>query len=58
MSGDASYRAGDSLGVVPSNDPHLVAAVLEYLGDSAGTEFDGRTLQAVPGGAGATTVES
>lgn len=42
-----SYRAGDSLGVVPSNDPELVAAVLAHLGEPGDREIDGRPLAAV-----------
>jgi sulfite reductase (NADPH) flavoprotein alpha-component len=42
-----SYRAGDSLGVVPSNDPELVAAVLGHLGEDPELDVDGRPLRAV-----------
>lgn len=39
-----AYRAGDSLGVVPSNDPGLVAAVLGHLGESPDLDVEGRSL--------------
>lgn len=42
-----SYRAGDSLGVVPSNDPELVSAVLAHLGESGDLDVEGRPLRAV-----------
>lgn len=44
---DLSYRPGDSIGVIPSNDPALVNAVLGHLGEDGGREVDGRPLRAV-----------
>lgn len=34
-----AYESGDSLGVVPSNDPLLVASVLEHLGESGDSDL-------------------
>ncbi len=40
------YRPGDSLGVVPCNDPRLVDALLAELGADGDEQVDGRTLRA------------
>jgi sulfite reductase (NADPH) flavoprotein alpha-component len=42
-----AYQAGDSLGVVPDNDPGLVATLLEHLGESGDRDVDGRPLRTV-----------
>lgn len=44
---ELSYRPGDSLGVIPSNDPELVNAILGHLGEDGRSEVDGRPLRAV-----------
>lgn len=44
---ELSYRPGDSLGVIPSNDPELVDAVLEHLGEDGRREVDGHPLRVV-----------
>jgi sulfite reductase (NADPH) flavoprotein alpha-component len=42
---DLTYRTGDSLGIVPHNDPALVDAVLAHLGRSGDEDAGGRTLR-------------
>jgi sulfite reductase (NADPH) flavoprotein alpha-component len=42
-----SYAAGDSIGIMPSNDPALVDHLLEHLGGSGADEVDGRSLREV-----------
>lgn len=44
-----SYRPGDSLGVLPGNDPVLVARLIAQVGGAAGEDVDGRPLHQVLG---------
>ncbi|HEY2205919.1 MAG TPA: sulfite reductase flavoprotein subunit alpha [Pseudonocardia sp.] len=41
---DLDYRPGDSLGILPSNDPVLVGALLAHLGEPGERDVDGRSL--------------
>ena len=42
---EVPYRAGDSLGVLPVNDPRLVDELLAHLGEPGGREVGGRALR-------------
>ena len=44
---DISYVAGDALGVIPLNDPELVAALIEYFGVEPDHDVAGRPLRDV-----------
>jgi len=42
-----AYQAGDSIGILPSNDPALVEQLLVHLGESGHQDVQGRSLREV-----------